>query len=68
MLWHPWLLVWELTKSQVKISRARGAPRAYAPVTAPASISSAAANRTHSRRARSSAVSPPPSGYLMTLA
>ena len=32
---------------------------------APASISSAAANRTCSRRARSSAVSPPPSGYLM---
>jgi hypothetical protein len=35
---------------------------------APASISSAAANRTCSRRARSAAVSPPPSGYLMILA
>ena len=34
---------------------------------APASISSAAASRTCSRRARSSAVSPAPSGYLMTL-
>ena len=33
---------------------------------APPSISSAAAKRTCSRRARSSAVSPPPSGYLMT--
>src|SRR6266700_5700174 len=33
---------------------------------APASISSAAASRTRSRRARSAAVSPPPSGYLMT--
>ena len=32
---------------------------------APASIRSAAANRTCSRRARSIAVSPPPSGYLM---
>ena len=32
---------------------------------APASISSAAANRTRSRRARSAAVNPPPSGYLM---
>jgi hypothetical protein len=32
---------------------------------APASISSAAASRTCSRRARSAAVSPPPSGYLM---
>ena len=32
----------------------------------PASISSAAASRTCSRRARSRAVSPPPSGYLMT--
>ena len=35
---------------------------------APASINSAAANRTCSRRARSAAVSPPPSGYLMILA
>ena len=33
---------------------------------APASISPAAASRTCSRRARSAAVSPPPSGYLMT--
>jgi hypothetical protein len=32
---------------------------------APASIISAAASRTRSRRARSCAVSPPPSGYLM---
>jgi|HubBroStandDraft_3_1064219.scaffolds.fasta_scaffold127536_2 hypothetical protein len=32
---------------------------------APALISSAAASRTRSRRARSCAVSPPPSGYLM---
>jgi hypothetical protein len=32
---------------------------------APPSISSAAANRTGSRRARSAASSPPPSGYLM---
>lgn len=32
---------------------------------APASIRSAAANRTRSRRTRSSAVSPPPSGYLI---
>jgi hypothetical protein len=35
---------------------------------APASIKSAAASRTSSRRARSSAVSPPPSGYLMNQA
>ena len=35
---------------------------------APSSNHSAAANRTRSRRARSSAVSPPPSGYLMPLA
>jgi hypothetical protein len=34
-------------------------------VTGPASIISAAASRTCSRRARSAAVSPPPSGYLM---
>ena len=33
---------------------------------APASISSAASSRTRSRRDRSAAVSPPPSGYLMT--
>ena len=33
---------------------------------APASISSAASSRTRSRRARSTAVSPPPSGYLIT--
>jgi hypothetical protein len=32
---------------------------------APTSISSAAANRTRSQRARSAAVSPLPSGYLM---
>jgi hypothetical protein len=32
---------------------------------APASINPAAANRTCSRRSRSAAVSPPPSGYLM---
>ncbi|MFZ0189896.1 MAG: hypothetical protein WAL72_23485 [Streptosporangiaceae bacterium] len=32
---------------------------------APASIISAAASRTYSRRARSAAVSPPPSRYLM---
>jgi len=35
---------------------------------APPSIISAAASRTHSRRTRSTAVSPPPSGYLMPLA
>jgi hypothetical protein len=35
---------------------------------APASISSAAASRTCSRLARSAAVSPPPSEYLMTTA
>jgi hypothetical protein len=35
---------------------------------APASSSSAADSRTCSRRARSAAVSPPPSGYLMVLA
>jgi hypothetical protein len=35
------------------------------PSLAPASINSAAASRTCSRRARSAAVSPPPSGYLM---
>jgi hypothetical protein len=35
---------------------------------APSSIHSAAASRTRSRRARSPAVSPPPSGYLMLLA
>jgi hypothetical protein len=33
---------------------------------APDSISSAASSRTRSRRDRSAAVSPPPSGYLMT--
>jgi hypothetical protein len=32
---------------------------------APSSIHSAASSRTRSRRARSSASSPPPSGYLM---
>ena len=47
-----------VTRNRVAISRS----------LAPASISSAAANRTCSRRARSAAVSPPPSGYLMTLA
>ena len=35
---------------------------------APASIISAAASRTFSRRARSAASSPPPSGYLIPLA
>jgi hypothetical protein len=40
-------------------------PPAHIPVTGPASIKSAAANRTCSRRARSAAVRPPPSGYLM---
>jgi hypothetical protein len=35
------------------------------PVAGPVSISSAAASRTCSRRDRSAAVSPPPSGYLM---
>jgi len=39
--------------------------RATSRSLAPASISSAAASRTCSRRARSSAVSPPPSGYLV---
>ena len=38
---------------------------AISPSPAPASINSAAASRTCSRRARSAAVSPPPSGYLM---
>ena len=40
--------------------------RATSRSLAPASISSAASSRTRSRRARSAAVSPPPSGYLMT--
>jgi hypothetical protein len=35
---------------------------------APASIISAAASRTRSRRARSAASRPPPSGYLITQA
>src|SRR5215469_14429225 len=39
---------------------------AISPSPASASISSAAASRTSSRRALSSAVSPPQSGYLMT--
>ena len=39
--------------------------RATSRSLAPALISSAAANRTCSRQARSAAVSPPPSGYLM---
>jgi hypothetical protein len=39
--------------------------RATSRSLAPASISSAAANRTCSRRARSAASSPPPSAYLM---
>ena len=39
--------------------------RATSRSLAPASIKSAAASRTCSRRARSSAVSPPPSAYLM---
>jgi len=41
--------------------------RATSRSLAPASISSAAANRTCSRRARSAASSPPPSGYLMPM-
>jgi hypothetical protein len=41
--------------------------RATSRSPAPASIRSAAANLTRSRRARSSAVSPPPSGYLIPL-
>src|SRR5690242_32167 len=40
--------------------------RATSRSLAPASIRFAAANRTCSRRARSAASSPPPSGYLMT--
>ena len=43
-------------------------PPGHLPVAGPASISSAAASRACSRRARSSAVNPPPSGYLMTMA
>ena len=39
--------------------------RATSRSLAPASIRSAAASRTRSRRARSAPVSPPPSGYLM---
>jgi len=39
--------------------------RATSRSLAPASINSAAASRTCSRRARSAAVSPPPSAYLM---
>ena len=39
--------------------------RATSRSLAPASIKSAAAKRTCSRRARSAASSPPPSGYLM---
>lgn len=38
--------------------------RATSRSLAPASIGSAASNHTCSRRARSSAVGPPPSGYL----
>lgn len=38
---------------------------ATSPSPVPASISPAAAGRTRSRRARSAAVNPPPSGYLM---
>jgi len=45
-----------LTRSRLATSRS----------LAPASIISAASSRTFSRRARCSAVSPPPSGYLMT--
>jgi len=40
--------------------------RATSRSLAPPSIRSAAANRTCSRRARSAAVTPPPSGYLIT--
>jgi hypothetical protein len=41
-------------------------PLRYLRIAGPASISSAASSRTFSRRARSAAVSPPPSGYPTT--
>jgi hypothetical protein len=43
-------------------------PPRHLHITAPGSISSAAASRACSRRARSATSSPPPPGYLMTLA
>jgi hypothetical protein len=49
--------------ADIRVTRKR---RAISRSLAPASISSAAASRTRSRRARSSAVSSPQSGYLIT--